>query len=68
MSLDYQFWGAMKGAVYKDNSHSLFELKEAIVNFIRYIPLIELWHLFANKIICVNACLQVCVPLPTLKL
>jgi hypothetical protein len=38
-SLIYQLWGAMKGAVYKDNSHTLLELKKAIVNFIRNITL-----------------------------
>jgi hypothetical protein len=35
---DYYLWGAMKGAVYKDNPHTLLELREAIVNFTRNIP------------------------------
>jgi hypothetical protein len=39
----------MKGAVHKANSHTLLELKEAIANFIRNIPPIELSRVFANK-------------------
>jgi hypothetical protein len=42
--------GAMKGAVYKDNPYTLLELKEAIANFARNIPQIELSRVFANKI------------------
>jgi hypothetical protein len=38
---DYYLWGAMNGAVYKDNPHTLLKLKEAIANFIRNIPPIE---------------------------
>jgi hypothetical protein len=56
---DYYPWGAMKGAVYKDNPHILLELKEAISNFIRNIPPIDLSRVFANKIRRVDACLQV---------
>jgi hypothetical protein len=55
--LDYYLWGATKGAVYKYSPHILPELKEAITNFIRNIPPIELSHVFGNKIRCVDACL-----------
>jgi hypothetical protein len=40
----------MKCAVYKENPDVLLEMKEAITNFFRDIPLIELSLLFANKI------------------
>jgi hypothetical protein len=40
----------MKDAVYKDNPHTLLELKEATANFIRNIPPIELSCVFANKL------------------
>jgi len=36
------FWGAMKSAVYKDNPHSLCDLKESITYFIRIISSNEL--------------------------
>jgi hypothetical protein len=45
----YYLSEAMKGAVYTDNPHTLLELKEAIANFIRTIPAIELSRDFANK-------------------
>jgi hypothetical protein len=35
---DYRLWKAMKGVVYKDNSRTLLELKEATKNSIRNIP------------------------------
>jgi hypothetical protein len=31
---DYYLWGAMKGAVHKDNPYALLELEEAIANVI----------------------------------
>jgi hypothetical protein len=40
--LDYYLWGAMKGAVYKDNPHTLLEPKEEIANLIRNIPPTEM--------------------------
>jgi hypothetical protein len=55
---DYYLWGAVKGAFYKDRPHSFRELKDAITDFVRNIRLIELSHVFANKIIHVNACLH----------
>jgi hypothetical protein len=48
----------MKGAVYKYNPYAILELKEAIADFIRNIPPIELSRGFANKIRRVDACLQ----------
>jgi hypothetical protein len=47
--------GTMKGAVYRENPHLLFELKEAIANFTRNIPLTELSRVFTNKIRRVDA-------------
>jgi hypothetical protein len=47
---DFYLWGAMRSAVYKDNPHSLCDLKEAITYFIRNISHIELVQVFANKI------------------
>lgn len=55
---DYYVWGAMKGTVYKDSSHTLLVLKETIRNLIRNIPPVELLHVYANKIRHVGACLQ----------
>jgi hypothetical protein len=57
-SPDYYLWAAMKGTVYKDSPHTLLELKEAIENFIRNIPHVELSHIFTNKISRVVACLH----------
>jgi hypothetical protein len=54
---DYNLRGAMKDAVYKDNSHTLLELKETIANFISNITPI-LSHIFKNKIRRVDACQQ----------
>jgi hypothetical protein len=54
---DY-LWGAIKGAIYKDNPHTLLELKEAIAYFIKNIPPIELSRVFANKIRRVDACIK----------
>jgi hypothetical protein len=48
----------MKGAVDKTSPHTLLELKAAIADFIRNIPLIELSRVLANKIRRVDACLQ----------
>jgi hypothetical protein len=39
----------MKGAVFKDSSHDLLELKEVIANFIRDIPPIELSRVCETK-------------------
>jgi hypothetical protein len=39
----------MKGAVCKDNPYTLLELKEAVKNFIRETPPIQLSRVFANK-------------------
>jgi hypothetical protein len=47
---DYYPWGAMKGAVYKYNPYAILELKEAIANFIRNIPPIELSRIFALRV------------------
>jgi hypothetical protein len=47
---EYYLWGEMKASVYKDSLHNILELKEAIADFIRNIPLIELSHVFANKV------------------
>jgi hypothetical protein len=55
---DYYLWAAMNGAVYKDNPHTLLELKDAIVNYIRNIPPTELSHVCTNKIRCVDECQQ----------
>jgi hypothetical protein len=55
---DYYLWVAVKGAVYEHNPHTFVELKEAITNFTRNIPSIELSRVFANKIRRVVACLQ----------
>jgi hypothetical protein len=57
-SPDYHLWGAMKDTVCRENPHVLLELKEAITNFSRNIPAIELSHVVANKIRCVDMCLQ----------
>jgi hypothetical protein len=57
-SPDYYLWRAIKGAVYKDNPHTLLELKEANADLIRYIPPNELSLVFANKIRRVDAWLQ----------
>jgi hypothetical protein len=48
-SPDYYLWGPMKGAVYNDNPHALFELKKAIPNIIRNIPAIELSSEFPKR-------------------
>jgi hypothetical protein len=50
----------MKASVYRDNPHSLSNLKEAISNFIRNIPHAELEHVFTNKIKREDASLQAC--------
>jgi hypothetical protein len=48
----------MKSADYKDNPHSLLELKEATENFIWKIAPVELLHVFGKKLRCVDAFLQ----------
>jgi hypothetical protein len=48
----------MKGAVHKDSSHTLRELKEGIANFNRNIPRVVLSRVVATKIRIVNAYLQ----------
>lgn len=55
--LDYYLWGTIKGAVYKCSLYIL-ELMKAVINFIRNILLIGLSCVLANKIRCVDACLQ----------
>jgi hypothetical protein len=55
---DYYLWVNTNCAVYKNNPHSLLELKEGIADFIRNIPLIELSRVFANKIRRIDACLH----------
>jgi hypothetical protein len=56
--LNYYMWGAIKGAVYKGNPHTLLELKEVVANFITHILPTELSRVFANKRRHVYACLQ----------
>jgi hypothetical protein len=55
---NYCLWGTTKGSVYKDNPHTILELKAATANFNRNIPPIEPSRGFANKIIRLDACLQ----------
>jgi hypothetical protein len=50
----------MKSAVYKENPHSLHDLKEAIMYLIRNISHTELVHVFTNKIKWVDACPLAC--------
>jgi hypothetical protein len=45
---DYYLWGAMRGAIYKDN-HTLLELKEAVANLIRNIPPTELSRVLCKQ-------------------
>jgi hypothetical protein len=45
----------MEGAVYKDNPHTLLELKEVMANFILKILLTELSLVLSNKIRRVDA-------------
>jgi hypothetical protein len=56
---DYYMWRKTNCAVYRDNPHTLLELKESIADFIWNIPPIELSRIFAKKIRRVDACLQV---------
>jgi hypothetical protein len=46
---DYYLWGAVNGAVYKDNPHTLLELEEAIAISIRNIAPIQLSRVFAKQ-------------------
>jgi hypothetical protein len=49
----------VKGPIYRDNSQTLLELKEIIVEFIRNISLIEIPRVSANKFGRVDACIHV---------
>uniref|UniRef100_A0A8C4R6A5 Uncharacterized protein n=1 Tax=Eptatretus burgeri TaxID=7764 RepID=A0A8C4R6A5_EPTBU len=56
---DFYLWGAMKGAVYKDNPHSLQELQEVNTKFINNISQAELMRAFkeyAGTCRCLSAC------------
>jgi hypothetical protein len=55
--LNFYMLGAMKVATYKYSPHILLELNEAITDFFRNIPPIELLCVFGKNITCVDVCL-----------
>jgi hypothetical protein len=56
--LDYNLWGALKGRVYKNNLHTVDELKAAITTHIQQIPQATLLMVFDNMKKHVQTCLQ----------
>jgi hypothetical protein len=51
-------WGAIKGVVYKENPHTLLDVKEAIADFMKNVHLFEMPRVFVNRRRHVDACLQ----------
>jgi hypothetical protein len=55
---DYYLWGALKGKVYENNTHTVDELKAAITTHIQQIPPATLLKVFDNMKKRVQTCLQ----------